>query len=231
MNRMLLDKIIHASPEAQLILLTLAAFSVVSWAIIGSKYRLLRRALAEIDEFMENFRKARDLEQIQEAARGLSVSPIPVMVSTAVREVNQLRKLISARGADQRLDFDPTVMMRDNLLMAMERVISERSAELRRHLVFLATCTTISPFLGLLGTVWGIMIAFLDIASKGSANIAVVAPGIADALTTTVAGLFVAIPAVMGYNYFNSRMKMITERCNNFALELAGVIYKSSLNL
>jgi biopolymer transport protein TolQ len=227
----LIDKIIHASWEAQLILVTLAIFSVVSWAIIGYKYKLLSRALAEIDEFMENFRKARDLEQIQEAARGLSVSPIPVMVATAVREVNQLRKLIASRGTEQRLDFDPTVMMRDNLLMAMERVISERSSELRKYIVFLATCTTISPFLGLLGTVWGIMISFLDIATKGSANIAVVAPGIADALTTTVAGLFVAIPAVMGYNYLNSRMKMIVERCNNFALELAGVIYKSSLNL
>ena len=231
MRQDLINKIIHASWEAQLILLTLAIFSVVSWAIIGYKYKLLNRALAEIDEFMESFRKARDLEQIQEAARGLSVSPIPVMVSTAVREVNQLRKLIANRGAEQRLDFDPTVMMRDNLLMAMERVISERVAELRKYIVFLATCTTISPFLGLLGTVWGIMISFLDIAQTGSANIAVVAPGIADALTTTVAGLFVAIPAVMGYNYLNSRARMITERCNNFALELAGIIYKSSLNL
>ncbi len=231
MNRLLLEKIVHASPEAQLILITLAIFSVVSWAIIGSKFRLLRRALAEIDVFMESFRKARDLEQIQEAARDMDVSPIGAMVSTAVREVHQLRKLIAARAADRGLDFDPTVMMRDNLLMAMERVVAERGAELRKYIVFLATCTTISPFLGLLGTVWGIMIAFLDIASKGSANIAVVAPGIADALTTTVAGLFVAIPAVIGYNYLNSRARMIVDRCNNFALELAGIIYKSSLNL
>jgi len=231
LNRLLLEKIVHASPEAQLILITLAIFSVVSWAIIGSKFRLLRRALAEIDVFMESFRKARDLEQIQEAARDMDVSPIGAMVSTAVREVHQLRKLIAARAADRGLDFDPTVMMRDNLLMAMERVVAERGAELRKYIVFLATCTTISPFLGLLGTVWGIMIAFLDIASKGSANIAVVAPGIADALTTTVAGLFVAIPAVIGYNYLNSRARMIVDRCNNFALELAGIIYKSSLNL
>jgi len=231
LNRLLLEKIVHASPEAQLILITLAIFSVVSWAIIGSKFRLLRRALAEIDVFMESFRKARDLEQIQEAARDMDVSPIGAMVSTAVREVHQLRKLIAARAADRSLDFDPTVMMRDNLLMAMERVVAERAAELRKYIVFLATCTTISPFLGLLGTVWGIMIAFLDIASKGSANIAVVAPGIADALTTTVAGLFVAIPAVIGYNYLSSRARMIVDRCNNFALELAGIIYKSSLNL
>ncbi|MCE5273448.1 MotA/TolQ/ExbB proton channel family protein [bacterium] len=231
MRKDLLDKIIHASWEAQLILITLAIFSVVSWAIMGSKFRLLRRAIAEIDMFMERFRKARDLEQIQEAARDMDVSPIGIMVSTAVREVHQLRKLIAARAADSGLGFDPTVMMRDNLLMSMERVISDRAAELRKYIVFLATCTTISPFLGLLGTVWGIMISFLDIATKGSANIAVVAPGIADALTTTVAGLFVAIPAVVGYNYLNSRVKMIVERCNNFALELAGIIYKSSLNL
>ena len=230
MNHNFVDKILYASPEAQFILLVLAIFSVVGWAIIGFKARLLRRAVREIDGFMEEFHKARDLEQIQEAGKGLEISPISAMVTTAVREVHQLRKLISGRNG-QASAFDPTVMMRDNLLMSMERVVSEKAAELRKNIVFLATCTTISPFLGLLGTVWGIMIAFLDIAAKGSANISVVAPGIADALITTIAGLFVAIPSVIGYNYLTSRVRQIVERCNNFSLELAGIIYKSSLNL
>jgi len=121
--------------------------------------------------------------------------------------------------------------MRDSLLMAMERTIAERGEALRRYVSFLATVTSISPFLGLLGTVWGIMIAFLDIASKGSANISVVAPGIADALITTIVGLGVAIPSAIGYNYLANRIRSILEQCNNFALELTGIIYKSSLNL
>lgn len=225
-----MDKILYASLEAQFILLVLAVFSVVSWAIIGMKARLLAKVMREIDFFMADFRKARDLEQIQEAGRGLTLSPISAMVTTAVREVNQLRKLLAGRG-EQRVDYDPTLMMRDNLLMAMERTLAEKATELRKYIVFLATTTTVSPFLGLLGTVWGIMIAFLDIAAKGSANISVVAPGIADALITTIAGLFVAIPSVIGYNYLNNRLRQIVERCNNFSLELAGIIYKSSLNL
>ena len=122
-------------------------------------------------------------------------------------------------------------MMRDSLLMAMERTVSESTANFRRYLTFLATTTSVSPFLGLLGTVWGIMIAFLDIANRGSANISVVAPGIADALITTIAGLAVAIPAVIGYNYLTNRIRRIVETCNNFSLELAGIIYKSSLNI
>lgn len=230
MGHNFVDKIIYAGPEAQFILLVLAIFSVLSWAIIGMKGRMLIKASREIDSFLGDFRKARDLEQIQEAARGLSLSPIPAMVGVAVREVQQLRKLLSGKNGEH-MSFDPTVMMRDNLLMAMERTLSEKAVELRKYIVFLATCTTLSPFLGLLGTVWGIMIAFLDIAAKGSANISVVAPGIADALITTIAGLFVAIPAVVGYNYLNNRVGQIVEHCNNFSLELAGIIYKSSLNL
>lgn len=225
-----IDKIIHAGPEAQAILLTLAFLSVYCFAVIGHKVRLVRRAEREMNQFMVRFRQARDLEQIQEAAQGLTVSPINALVTAAVREVQQLRKLIG-KGEERRFQFDHTVMMRDSLLMTMERVIAEKSEEMRSHLIVLATTTTIGPFLGLLGTVWGIMIAFLDIASKGSANINVVAPGVADALITTIAGLVVAIPAVIGYNYLTTRVRQIIERCTNFSMELAGIIYKSSLNL
>jgi biopolymer transport protein TolQ len=224
------DKVIHTGPEAQVILLILAGLSVLSWAIMGWKLMLIRRAGREVDEFMVRFRKARDLEQIQEAGKDMTNSPIAALVNTAVREVQQVRKLIASR-VERKGDFDSSVIMRDSLLMAMERTIAEKGQEMRRHLIILATSTTISPFLGLLGTVWGIMIAFMDIAAKGSANITVVAPGIADALITTVAGLAVAIPSVVGYNHLSNGVRQILDRCNNFSLELAGIIYKSSLNL
>ncbi|OGF99197.1 MAG: hypothetical protein A3F83_04600 [Candidatus Glassbacteria bacterium RIFCSPLOWO2_12_FULL_58_11] len=230
MGNRFIDKLIYASPEAQFILILLGLFSVLSWMVMGRKMLVIMRAEREMDLFLSRFRKARDLEQIQEAGKGLVRSPVAAMVNVAVQEVRQLRRLI-AKNEEHKTAFDPTVMMRDSLLMALERTVAEEGEGLRSYLVFLAIIITISPFLGLLGTVWGIMIAFLDIAAKGSANISVVAPGIADALTTTIAGLFVAIPAVVGYNYLSNRVRRILDRCNNFSLELAGIIYKSSLNI
>lgn len=230
MGHNFIEKILTASPEAQFILLILGLLSVLSWMIMGVKYFTVRRAEREVVNFLARFRKARDLEQIQEAGKEMVRSPIAALVTVAVQEVRQLRRLISKQQGSK-LSFDSTLMMRDSLLMAMERTIAEQGEQLRSYLVFLAITTMVSPFLGLLGTVWGIMIAFLDIAARGSANISVVAPGIADALITTIIGLAVAIPAVAGYNYFSNRIRRIMDKCNNFSLELAGIIYKSSLNL
>jgi len=225
-----IDKIITASPEAQFILLILGVLSVMSWMIMGVKYFNVRKAEREMTVFFARFRKARDLEQIHEAGREMVKSPIAALVNVAVQEVRQLRRLIAKHDAGK-LSFDSTLMMRDSLLMAMERTVAEQGEQLRSYLVFLAITTMVSPFLGLLGTVWGIMVAFLDIAARGSANISVVAPGIADALITTIVGLAVAIPAVVGYNYLSNRIRRIMDKCNNFSLELTGIIYKSSLNL
>lgn len=230
MGHNFIDKILTASPEAQFILLILGLLSVFSWMIMGVKYFKVSRAEREVVDFLARFRKARDLEQIQEAGKEMVRSPIAALVTVAVQEVRQLRRLITKQQGSK-LAFDSTLMMRDSLLMAMERTVAEQGEQLRSYLVFLAITTMVSPFLGLLGTVWGIMIAFLDIAARGSANISVVAPGIADALITTIVGLAVAIPAVVGYNYFSNRIRRIIDKCNNFSLELAGIIYKSSLNL
>ena len=230
MGHNFVEKILTASPEAQFILLILGLLSVLSWMIMGVKYFTVRRAEREVVNFLARFRKARDLEQIQEAGKDMVKSPIAALVAVAVQEVRQLRRLIS-KHEGSKLSFDSTLMMRDSLLMAMERTVAEQGEQLRSYLVFLAITAMVSPFLGLLGTVWGIMIAFLDIAARGSANISVVAPGIADALITTIVGLAVAIPAVVGYNYFSNRIRRIMDKCNNFSLELAGIIYKSSLNL
>lgn len=230
MGHNFIDKILTASPEAQFILLILGLLSVFSWMIMGVKYFKVRRAEREVVDFLARFRKARDLEQIQEAGKEMVRSPIAALVTVAVQEVRQLRRLITKQQGSK-LSFDSTLMMRDSLLMAMERTVAEQGEQLRSYLVFLAITTMVSPFLGLLGTVWGIMIAFLDIAARGSANISVVAPGIADALITTIVGLAVAIPAVAGYNYFSNRIRRIMDKCNNFSLELTGIIYKSSLNL
>ncbi len=230
MGHNFIDKILTASPEAQFILLILGLLSVFSWMIMGVKYFKVSRAEREVVDFLARFRKARDLEQIQEAGKEMVRSPIAALVTVAVQEVRQLRRLITKQQGSK-LAFDSTLMMRDSLLMAMERTVAEQGEQLRSYLVFLAITTMVSPFLGLLGTVWGIMIAFLDIAARGSANISVVAPGIADALITTIVGLAVAIPAVVGYNYFSNRIRRIMDKCNNFSLELAGIIYKSSLNL
>jgi biopolymer transport protein TolQ len=230
LGRELVSKLLYASPEAQFILIVLGVLSVLSWMIMGRRIIDLRRAEKEVNGFLERFRSARDLDQIHEAGKDLVNSPIGALVNVAVQEVRQLRRVLG-KNEEKRAMFDSTVMMRDSLLMAMERTVAEQGTGLRSGLTFLAIVTSISPFLGLLGTVWGIMEAFLDIAAKGSANITVVAPGIADALITTVMGLAVAIPAVIGYNILSSKSRKIMDKCNNFSLELAGIIYKSSLNI
>lgn len=230
MGREFVSKLLSASPEAQLILLTLGVISVLSWMIMGRKFFVLRRVEKEVDDFLGRFRKARDLDGIQEAGKGMVNSPMAALVNVAVNEVRQVKRIL-AKNEERKTAFDPTVMMRDTLLMAMERTVAEVADNLRSWIVFLAIATTISPFFGLLGTVWGIYIAFLDIGAKGSANISVVAPGIADALITTIVGLVVAIPAVIGYNYLSNKVRRITDKLNNFSLEMAGIIYKSSLNI
>ena len=113
--------------------------------------------------------------------------------------------------------------------MTLERTGAEEVNRLEKAIVFLATTGNISPFFGLLGTVWGIMNAFASIGVRGSATLAVVAPGIAEALIATIAGLAVAIPAVMAYNFFNNKLKVISTQVDNFALEFLSAVKKENI--
>jgi biopolymer transport protein TolQ len=180
---------------AKFILLLLLGISVYTWAIIVERLRLYLRVQREDREFLAAFRAARGEDPPAERH--------PASVLGRLARVGE-RALAEPAGAGS---------------TATERVAGDELARLEHHVGFLATAGSVSPFIGLMGTVWGVMSAFLSIGAQGSASLVVVAPGIAEALITTVAGLAAAIPAVVGYNHLLTRLRVISSNSATFVTE------------
>ena len=197
------------------ILLLLAAFSVLSWAVLWDRFRAFTHADRETDKFLGAFRSAPNLSQAKEQAESYRRTPLAALLRAGYYELS----LTAPRRGEVQGEAEKALGMR-NLDRGLERAMREETARLERGLGLLATTASVTPFIGLLGTVWGIMEAFQAIGLQGSANLATVAPGIAEALINTAAGLFAAIPAVLGYNHFLARMRRIGSRMDNFASEL-----------
>lgn len=197
------------------ILLLLAGFSIVSWAVLWDRFRAFQLAERETDAFLGVFRAAPNLGQAKEQAQAYHRTPLAALLRAGHHELS----LCAPRRGEAQGDADKALGMR-NLDRGLDRAMREETARLERGLGLLATTASVTPFIGLLGTVWGIMEAFQAIGLQGSANLATVAPGIAEALINTAAGLFAAIPAVLGYNHFLSRMRRIGSRMDNFSSEL-----------
>ena len=186
---------------AKTVLGILLVLSVVSWTIIFEKIRYFRRSGRESDRFREGFEKIGSLRELSARAQAHPEAPEASLVSA-------LSGLVE-RGEVS----DPA-----NLDRFIDSEIESIVAEWESYLIFLSTTATVSPFLGLLGTVWGIMSSFLSMGVRGSANLYVIGPGIADALITTIFGLGAAIPAVIGYNYIVRRVRRKEERLTSFAV-------------
>jgi biopolymer transport protein TolQ len=203
--------VFDAGPMAKLILLVLAGFSIMSWAIIAERYRAFRRAEAESDLFLERFAKGGGLAAIQEGTSALKASPLADIFRAGFREIS-----LNPPPAGQTIE--------GSSLDALDRVLRKRASvqltELERALGFLATTASVTPFIGLFGTVWGIMNAFRGIGVAGTASLAAYAPGIAEALVATAAGLAAAIPAVIGYNHFLRRLRFMDARVEEFIADL-----------
>jgi len=191
---------------AKLILLILLGISVYTWAIIVERLRLYVRVQRADREYLAAFHAARGEEPAPERH--------PVSVLGQLARVGRLAlagaPAVEAPGAAQRYE---------RAQRAMERASGDQLAHLEQHVGFLATAGSVSPFIGLMGTVWGVMSAFLSIGAQGSASLVVVAPGIAEALITTVAGLAAAIPAVVGYNHLLTRLRVIGNTSAAFVTE------------
>ena len=196
------DIIATSSLFAKFIILVLFVLSIVSWAVIADRYRRLRRADAEDGHFwkrfdqMESYEEMEGLTQWCEKSKDSSLGPIFRFFH---REFWPRYLSHRAQGSEDTL--------RGLLRRGADRVATKEVEELERGITWLATLSTIAPFLGLLGTVWGIMGSFLQIGRQGTATLDAVGPGIAEALVTTVCGLFVAIPAVIGYNWLLRRIR------------------------
>lgn len=221
-GKKLTDLIGDSSAFAKIILFVLLAFSVISWAIMIYKFLEYKRVVASSAHFIKEFRRRRSLEKSFASLSQMKGTPYAGIFGVAFVE---LEALISANGGGTgRVTVDDDSL--DHIAEAIDRAGVEAVTNLEKYIVFLATTANASPFLGLLGTVWGIMESFSQIGVMGTATLAVVAPGIAEALIATVAGLAAAIPAVIAYNYFTNKLRFITSGVDNFKSELYSAIKK-----
>lgn len=196
-----------SGPLPKGIMLLLLIFSLFSWAVIFSKWNLFRQARSANRQFLRAFRKAAGLEAVALASEQFRASPLVAVFDYGYSEVDRQLK---ARGS---------VTNKVALERMLQLGMSEEVAKLERNMSLLATTATVSPFIGLFGTVWGIIDAFQGLGSAGSASLRAVAPGISEALITTALGLAAAIPASIFFNWFGSSIREFGARMEDFSLE------------
>jgi biopolymer transport protein TolQ len=210
---------------ARTVLVILALFSLISWAIILYKGMVLHRAHTHSATFLDVFRKSNKFSEVNSVCSQLRASPLVGVFQAGYLEVNQ-----QVRGGGNPASpagSRPTVRSLESLSRSLARAAGVEITRLERRLSFLATTASVTPFIGLFGTVWGIMTSFTDIGRMGSANLAVVAPGISEALITTAAGLAAAIPAAVFFNFFSSRVRVLSATLDDFALEFLNIVERN----
>ena len=221
----LIDFFGQSGPVAKLILAVLGLFSVFSWAIILGKTLQLGRADRQSAQFLDAFHRSSRFSEVNALAGRLHASPLVGIFQAGYAEIDSQIK--HARDARDAREGDPAVERRGEYritsLPGLERTLSRavlvEARGVARWTSFLATTAAAAPFIGLFGTVWGIMVAFRDIGMTGSTSIVAVAPGIAEALINTAAGLAAAIPALIAYNYFANRVRGLRSGMEDFVLE------------
>lgn len=220
------DLIARSTLASQIILLILAIFSVVSWGVILHKFWQFRRASRQSATFLDVFRRSSKFSEVQAVCRSLVESPLVPIFQAGYAELNTQLRTPQGNPGESRPGSAaprPTLKSVDAVDRALVRAATAEVNRLERRIPFLATTASITPFIGLLGTVWGVMGAFEGIGQTGSTNISVVAPGIAEALIATAAGLFAAIPAVYFYNQHTQRVKLFVSEMEDFSLEFMNI--------
>ncbi|MBI5048928.1 MAG: protein TolQ [Deltaproteobacteria bacterium] len=199
------------------VLITLLAFSILSWAIIIYKYRIIRKMEKESAEFLEFFWHKKQFAPIYEASANYKHAPLAKLFAAGYNEIFQAR-------VQKKENIQFGVGEIDSIQRVLKKTISNEVSRMEKAVSFLATTGNTTPFIGLFGTVWGIMNSFRGIGIKGSASLAVVAPGISEALIATAMGLIAAIPAVVAYNHFVTRINRVTIEMENFAGDFLNIV-------
>jgi len=215
----ILELILEADLVVQGVLLALVAMSIACWVIIFSKARSVRQAADSSAEFLEVFWGSRRLDQVYNQADQFKGSPIAEVFKAGYVE---LHKITDGANTGERAEMD--LGLTENLSRSLRRAATVEMTGLERLIPFLATTGSTAPFIGLFGTVWGILRAFQKIGETGQASLQVVGPDIAHALIATAVGLGAAIPAVMAYNYFNSRLRVIGNEMENFSSDFLNIV-------
>jgi biopolymer transport protein TolQ len=211
-----LDLLAQAGPVAKVVLLVLLASSIFSWAIIYVKWQRFSKLRVQGDKFLSAFRKARTMADFNVLLDNFPAHPLKAVFEAGFNEAMAQSK-----------DSGGPVKNPVSVTRALQIASAQQLSEMEQNLNWLATAGAVSPFVGLFGTVWGIIGAFLGLGNAGAASIRAVGPGIAEALIATAAGLFVAIPAVIAYNQFLSRVREMGVRLDNFSLEFLNAIDRS----
>jgi biopolymer transport protein TolQ len=223
-SRVLIDIVTKATVINQAVLAILIIISVVSWAIILSKSLAYRRVQQQTAKFLDAFRRSSKFSEVQAVCATLPASPLVGVFQAGYAELNAQFRLSASQpsnpsGATPR----PTLKSLPAVDRALLRAATVEINKLEKRVPFLATVASVAPFIGLFGTVVGITIAFQRIGTTGSTNLAVVGPSISEALIATAAGLFAAIPAVLAYNHFSTRVKIFAAEMDDFSLEFLNI--------
>lgn len=214
----IVDLVLQTGPVAKTVLLLLIAFSVLSWAVILAKWRLIRRARTQSRRFVRAFRKAQRLQDIAAVAEQFHPSPLVGVFEAAVVE---FKRQMGTTGGIHNLVA---------IQRAMQIGSSEEITRLERNVPYLAITGVVTPFIGLFGTVWGIIDAFHGLGTAGAATLRAVAPGISEALITTAAGLAAAIPAVIAYNLIIASIREMASRNDDFTLEMLNLVERQTID-
>ena len=209
----------------QIVLVVLSLFSVISLGIIFFKFRQVYRANSQSEKFLDFFWKVKKFDSINAQLDRFTDSPLAVLFSEGFSELKKLMEKGDERDEPEVISTDLGGV--ENISRALRRATTSEITRLEKYLTFLATTGSTAPFIGLFGTVWGIMTAFKGIGETGSASLAVVAPGIAEALVATAVGLVAAIPAVMGYNHFQHKIKVLISEMDSFSTEYLNIVQRS----
>ncbi len=225
--------LLNAGLMVQFVLALLFMFSIASWSIIIIKFRTIGKAIKESEFFTEFFWKSKDFSEAFSKSKHLHNSPTAKVFRVGYIELKKLSKAGQpARGAGGQSEAQPlnlSLSGSDNMKRALEKAVNTETNRMVHLVPFLATTGNATPFIGLFGTVWGIMNSFHGIGLKGSASLAAVAPGISEALIATAAGLATAIPAVIAYNYFMYKIKVLESELQSFSSDLLNIVERDIL--
>jgi biopolymer transport protein TolQ len=207
-SQSILNLVAQTGPVAKIVLIVLLCFSIFSWAVMYAKWKRFRELRIQGERFLNAFHRARKLSELNVVLESFPPHPLRAVFESGYQEV--VRQVGNPGGPVK----NPQALAR-----SLQIASSQQLSELEHHLNWLATTGSITPFIGLFGTVWGIMDAFVGLGSAGAASLRAAGPGIAEALVATAAGLFVAVPAVIGYNHFLSKVREVAKGLDTFSLE------------
>lgn len=216
----IVDLIMNAGWMGKFVLVLLLALSIFCWAVIIAKYQALRVVTNENVKFLAFFWQSKSIDEIFLRIDEHAKAPIAGVFRSGMKEIRKLAGGSSPASADLEME---------NISRALSRASSEEVANLEKNVTWLATTASAGPFIGLFGTVWGIMTSFQSIGASGNANLAVVAPGISEALIATAAGIGAAIPAAIFYNYFLNQIKRVALDIDGFNQDFLNIVRRSQI--